>query len=107
MRHHNSAHAGDFLVMIHTETKFAYRHKPSGKWCYLETHKNNTNVDLHLIDDFNSDILYKARNIIEEDFIRGFINSKRDSKQFPDFEIVEIDIQYKIKNEQAGDYIRG
>jgi len=109
VRHHNSAHAGNFLVMTHTGTKFAYRHKPTGKWCslhiaisFLGGEKFNY-VELNLIDSFQPEILYNARNIIEEDFMRGFINSKRDLKHFPDFELVEIEIQYKIKNEQQGD----
>lgn len=91
--------------MTHTETKFAYRHKPTGKWCHLEFN-NTLDVNLHLVDDFVPEsTAYKAINVIEEDFLRGFINSKRDLKHFPDFELVEIEVQYKIKNEHTSDSI--
>lgn len=110
MRHHNSAHAGNFLVMTHTETKFAYRHKPTGKWCslhiaisFLGGEKFNY-VELNLIDSFQPEILYNARNVIEEDLLRSTMNGERYAAlNFHEFELVEIDIQYKIKNEQQGD----
>ena len=55
---------------------------------------------LEIIDDFNPDILYNARNIIEEDFLRSFMNGERYAvKNFLEFELVEIEIQYRIKNE--------
>jgi hypothetical protein len=90
--------------MIHTETKFAYRHKPTGKWCYLYTattfiggDKFN-HVALNLIDDFDSEILYNARNIIEEDLLRSTMNGERYAAQnFHEFELVEIEIEYRLK----------
>jgi hypothetical protein len=80
------------------ETKFAYRHKPTGKWVYLETFENNFDVNLHLIDDFCSEIVYRARNIIEEDLLRSVTNGERYAAlNFLEFELVEIEIEYKIK----------
>lgn len=94
--------------MLHTETRFAYRHKPTGKWCYLEFN-NTLDVNLHLIDDFVPEsTAYKARNVIEEDLMRSTMNGKHYAAlNFNEFELVEIEIQYRIKNEQQGDYIRG
>lgn len=93
--------------MIHTETKFAYRHKPTGKWVALETRTIDddwgkgyyTEEILHLIDDFYPDILYKARNVIEEDLLRSTMNGERYAAlNFHEFELVEIQVEYKLKN---------
>lgn len=95
--------------MIHTEKKFAYRHKPTGKWVALETFisnwdsnfglvEGNWDVYMHLIDDFDSEILYNARNIIEEDLLRSTMNGERYAAQnFYEFELVEIEIEYRLK----------
>ena len=90
--------------MIHTETKFAYRHKPTGKWCYIHSYNyggigwGSRIVDLHLVDEFTPTILYNARNIIEEDLIRSTMNGERyAAKNFLEFELVEIEIEYKLK----------
>lgn len=84
--------------MIHTERKFAYRHKPTGKWCYFETFYNNFDVYLHLVDDFFSEILYDARNIIEEDLLRSTMNGERYAAlNFSEFELMEVEIEYKLK----------
>lgn len=107
MRHHNSAHAGNFLDMTHTETKFAYRHKPTGKWVKLETFINNCDVYLHLVDAFEPEYMaYRARNVIEEDLIRSFVNGEHWAAiNFNEFELLEIEAQYKIKNERLSDSI--
>lgn len=99
MRCHNIAHAGTFLVMIYTETKFAYRHKPTGKWVALETFISNWDVYMHLVDEFvPEEMAYKARNIIEEDLMRSTMNGVDYYKQNAlEFELVEIEIEYKIK----------
>ena len=89
--------------MIHTETKFAYHHKPTGKWCHLFYYYNemmgHTNSRrLEIIDDFHPDILYNARNIIEEDLLRSIMNGERYAAQnFLEFELVEIEIEYRLK----------
>jgi hypothetical protein len=84
--------------MIHTETKFAYRHKPTGKWVVLETFISNWDVYLHLVDEFISECVYSARNVIEEDLLRSTMNGERYAAlNFRKFELVEIEIEYKIK----------
>jgi hypothetical protein len=81
------------------ETKFAYRHKPTGKWVFIETFSNEPKfVLMHFVDDFCSDIIYSARNIIEEDLMRSRYKGERYAAQnFLEFELVEIEIEYKIK----------
>ena len=88
--------------MIHTETKFAYRHKPTGKWVALETFISNWDVYMHLVDEFvPEDMAYKARNIIEEDLMCSSMNGIEYYKQNSlEFELVEIEVQYKIKQEE-------
>ena len=82
--------------MIFKETKFAYRHKPTGEWVVFE--RLGYNVEMYLIDEFDADCLYKARNIIEEDLIRSTMNGERYAAQnFLEFELVEVEIEYKIK----------
>ncbi|MFN5249766.1 MAG: hypothetical protein ACK5DE_01845 [Bacteroidota bacterium] len=98
--------------MTHTETRFAYRHKPTGKWCYLYIatsflggEKFNY-VELNLIDSFQPEILYNARNIIEEDLLRSIMNGARYAAlNFHEFELVEIEVQYKIKNEHPSNSV--
>ena len=98
--------------MTHTETRFAYRHKPTGKWCYLYIatsflggEKFNY-VELNLIDSFQPEILYNARNIIEEDLLRSIMNGARYAAlNFNEFELVEIEVQYKIKNEHPSNSV--
>lgn len=88
--------------MIHTETRFAYRHKPTGKWVALETFISNWDVYMHLVDEFvPEDMAYKAINIIEEDLMRSTMNGERYAAlNFLEFELVEIEIEYKIKQEE-------
>lgn len=89
--------------MIHIESKFAYRHKPTGKWCMLETFLSSLDVYLHLVDDFLPECMaYSARNVIEEDLMRSTMNGEKYAAQnFLEFELVEIEVQYKIKQEYA------
>lgn len=85
--------------MNYKETKFAYRHKPTGKWVVLETFVNNWDVNMHLVDEFiPEEITYKARNVIEEDLMRSTMNGERYAAlNFLEFELVEIEVEYKIK----------
>lgn len=89
--------------MIFTETKFAYKHKPTGKWCYIYGYYDELRWDprvrvLNLIDEFEPDILYKARNIIEEDLLSSIMNEERYAAQnFLEFELVEFEIEYRLK----------
>ena len=83
------------------ETKFAYRHKPTGKWVYLEIEILQFMprcVYMHFFDEFSPDCLYAAKNIIEEDLLRSTMNGERYAAlNFLEFELVEIEIEYKIK----------
>jgi len=92
--------------MFHTETKFAYRHKPTGKWCSLGPSYNYdgnllkfNNMELKLINEFQThEVLYSARNIIEEDLLCSVMNGERYvAKNFSEFELVEIEIEYRLK----------
>ena len=84
--------------MIHTETKFAYRHKPTGKWVELESFYDE-DVRMHLVDDFVPEYnAYYERNVIEEDLLRSNMNGERYAAQnFLEFELVEIEIEYRLK----------
>jgi hypothetical protein len=90
--------------MIFKETKFAYRHKPTNKWCYI--YKSTSflggeifnHVTLDFITEFDSSILYNARNVIEEDLMRSIMKGEKYAAlNFFEFELVEIEIEYKIK----------
>jgi len=85
--------------MNYKETKFAYRHKPTGKWVALETFVNNWDVYMYLVDEFVPEhMAYKARNVIEEDLLRSTMNGEKYAAlNFFEFELVEIEIEYKIK----------
>jgi len=54
---------------MNTEIKFCYKHKPTGKFVYL-SEWNDENEPLkfyiYLVDEFSSDILYSAKNILME-----------------------------------------
>ena len=84
---------------ISTETGFAYRHKPTGKWVALETFISNWDVYMHLVDEFvPEEMAYKARNIIEEDLMRSSMNGVENYKQNAlEFELVEIKTEYRLK----------
>jgi len=81
---------------IAVETKFAYRHKPTGKWIALEAFIYKFDVCLHFIDEFNPGCAYSARNVIEEDFDRSILKTDLIDKK-DEFELVEIKVQYAIK----------
>jgi hypothetical protein len=85
--------------VIHTETRFAYRHKPTGTWVALETFVSNWDVYMQLVNDFFPEhMAYKARNVLEEDFDRSIFNTDLiDKKDKDEFELVEIEVQYTIK----------
>jgi hypothetical protein len=83
--------------IISIEKKFAYRHKPTGKWVVFEFFIFGDPY-LCLITDFVPEIAYSARNVIEEDFNRSTLHTELISKKNKDeFELVEIEIQHTIK----------
>lgn len=100
--------------MIHTETKFAYRHKPTGKWVYIYS-----DFDNELWDDDKSPYVYKIElvehftdaSIEPENLLRSNLKAssqvllerltmndeKYASQNFEEFELVEIEIEYRLK----------
>ena len=79
------------------ETRFVYRHKESKKWLVINVISPDWMAGhvygYILVDDLPTDNLYKARNIIEEDFEECF---RGDIGHSPDeFELVEIEVEYK------------
>ena len=87
--------------MIHTETKFAYRHKPTGKWVYIGSEfsiRDKWTKYITFLNEFTPDILYSAKNIIEEDLLYSYMNGERYAAlNFSEFELVEIEIEYRLK----------
>lgn len=87
--------------MIHTETKFAYRHKPTGKWVYIGSEfsiRDKWTPFIVFLDEIAPDIFYSARNIIEEDLLKSNMNGERYAAlNFLEFELVEIEIEYRLK----------
>jgi hypothetical protein len=78
---------------------FAYRHKPTGKWVALQTFINNWDVHMHLADEFVAEYMaYKARSIIEEDLLRSAMNGEKYAAlNFLEFELVQVEIEYRLK----------
>lgn len=84
------------------ETRFAYRHIPTGKWVeflfeYEEKIYNYVRVMI-VVDDLEFASKYKARNIIQNDLSVSYWNGERYSLKYPEeFELLEIEVEYKIK----------
>ncbi len=93
--------------MSFKETKFAYRHKPTGKWVQIQYHfdedlwdsdKYPYVIKMELVENVCDASKYAARNIIEADLLHSTMNGERYAAQnFQEFELVEIEIEYKIK----------
>lgn len=81
------------------ETKFAYIHKPTNKWISLErTGQLGIKIEMCLLDNFCTSCLYKTEYIIKEDLLRSVTNGEKYAAQnFLEFELVEIEIEYKTK----------
>ena len=87
--------------MIHTETKFAYRHKPTGKWVALESFNNNSDVYMRLVDRFlPKEMAYYHKNVLKEDLMRSYMKKEYyAAENILEFELVEIEVEYRIKND--------
>lgn len=92
--------------MIHTETKFAYHHKPTNQWCFIypDAHFGSDGkiekfaIILQFVESFNEHILYNDITSIEEDLLHSIMNGERYAAQnFLEFELVEIEIEYRLK----------
>lgn len=92
--------------MIHTETKFAYRHKPTGKWVHINCSydpdlwvddKHPYVYEMELYDDF-LDATKSDLNHLQFDLRCSTMNGERYAAQnFLEFELVEIEIEYRLK----------
>jgi len=92
--------------MIHTETKFAYRHKPTGKWVYIDVYfedqlwdddKHPYVYEMELVEHF-IDASINAENSLRSSLKASTMNGEKYAAQnFLEFELVEIEIEYKIK----------
>jgi hypothetical protein len=84
--------------MLLTKNRFIYRHKPTGKWVYLETYGNSPDVTMHLLEDFPTEGIYHAKNIIEEDLLRSRYKGEiYAANNFLEFELVELEVIFKEK----------
>jgi hypothetical protein len=84
------------------ETKFAYRHKPTGKWVRLYTgfFDNKPYMDFHH-EKFHPEMLSNKKPI-KKDLLRSTMNGERYAAQnFLEFELVEVEVEYKIKQSGA------
>jgi hypothetical protein len=87
--------------MTLTETRFAYKYKPTNQWVCIDAIFGK-DIEMHLLDEFSPDITYKARNIIEEDLLKSYFHGKRFAIiNFNEFKLVEIEIKYRIKNDRS------
>ena len=85
--------------MIHTETRFAYRHKPTGKWVALESFNNNSDVYMRLVDRFlPKEMAYYHKNVLKEDLMRSYMKKEYyAAENILEFELVKIEVEYRIK----------
>lgn len=95
--------------MIQTETKFAYRHKPTGKWCHIDYFFDNELWEndlypyvheLQLVDNLTDATFNNYEPALTSDLKLSNTNVKKYAVlDFHEFELVEIEIEYKIKEE--------
>lgn len=82
---------------LYSETKFAYKHIPTGHWVVFDRFVH-AEPHLCLIKHFIPETLYRARNIIEEDFDNSVIHSSLIThKDKQEFELVEVEVFYNLK----------
>ena len=92
--------------MIFKETKFAYRHKPTGKWVRIDYHFDDELWDedkypyvfeMEMVDHIaNASI--EPKNSLRCNLKESTMNGERYAAlNFLEFELVEIEIEYKIK----------
>lgn len=92
--------------MIHTENKFAYRHKPTGKWVYIDSYFDDELWDddkfpyvyeMELVEHF-VDASIEPESLLRSNLKASTMNGEKYAVQnFLEFELVEIEVQYKIK----------
>jgi hypothetical protein len=92
--------------MIHTETKFAYRHKPTGKWVYIDVYFDDELWDddnhpyayeMELVEDF-ANASCEHENLLRSNLKVSTMNGEKYAAQnFLEFELVEVEIEYRLK----------
>jgi hypothetical protein len=95
---------------MNTEKKFAYRHKPTGKWVYIDVYFDDElwNDDKHpyvyemeLVEHF-ADASFEDENSLRSNLKASTMNGEKYAAlNFHEFELLEIEVQYKIKEEYA------
>ena len=85
--------------MIHTEKKFAYRHKPTGKWVYIDVlwddDKSPYVYEMQLVEFF-ADASIESEKLLRSDLKTSTMNGERYAAQnFEEFELVEIKVTYE------------
>jgi hypothetical protein len=92
--------------MSFKETKFAYRHKPTGKWVHInwffdddlwEEDKSPYVYEMELVDDFLNATKEDENNLRSDLKVSTMNGEKYAAQNFQEFELVEIEIEYKIK----------
>jgi hypothetical protein len=76
------------------DIEYAIRYIPTKQW--VKIWFGVERVYIHLMDEFYSDVIYSARNIIEEDLCCASWGDGRGRVDTKDFEIVKIEVSYKL-----------
>jgi hypothetical protein len=92
--------------MIHTEKKSAYRHKPTGKWVYIDVQfddelwdddKHPYVYEMELVEHF-AHASIESENSLRSNLKVSTMNGEKYAAQnFLEFELVEIEIEYRLK----------
>lgn len=84
--------------VVYIEKKFAYRNKNNGKWLKFII-AYDVIEDVYECEDVIDCSLFRARNIIEETFLRVRIFKDDDGNVFAkreDYELIEVKVNYEI-----------
>ena len=79
------------------DIRFAIRYIPTKQWVKIWFGISWEGY-VHLMDDFYSEMLYSARNVIDEDLHYSFLDDGRGRIDLKDFEVVKIEVSYKVIN---------
>ncbi len=97
--------------MDYWDKKYALKYKPTNQWVFLEHYEPespdlfNIKYYVHLLDEFHPDMLWAARNILDETiatyscWAESHCNSDPNlcgSPNYADFEIVTVSIVYAV-----------
>jgi hypothetical protein len=75
---------------MHKQTKFGYRNKHTKEWLYLGEFFKAFPLD------FCPEVLYNARNILEDDFD---VYARCNNLVKEDWELLSVEVEYKLCNE--------